>query len=48
MSAKAFILIEAKVGKSQEVVAALKGIEGVTTVDQNWYPEWQGIIYFQF
>jgi len=34
VSAKAFVLIEAEVGKSLEVVAALKGIEGVTTVNQ--------------
>ena len=34
MSAKAFVLIEAEVGKSHEVVAALKEIEGVTTADR--------------
>ena len=34
MSARVFVLIEAEVGKSHEVVAALKGIEGVTTADQ--------------
>lgn len=33
MSAKLFILIEAEVGKSHEVVAALKEIAGVTTAD---------------
>lgn len=30
VSAKAFILIEAEVGKSNKVVAALKEVEGVT------------------
>ncbi len=34
MSARVFVLIEAEVGKSHEIVAALKGIEGVTTADQ--------------
>jgi len=34
VSARVFVLIEAEVGKSHEVVAALKGIEGVTTADQ--------------
>ena len=33
MTAKAFVLIEAEAGKSHEVVAALKGIEGVTAAD---------------
>lgn len=33
MAAKAFILIEAEVGKGHEVVAALKGIEGVVAAD---------------
>ena len=33
MSAKAFVLIEAEVGKSNKVVATLKEIEGVTTAD---------------
>ena len=33
MTAKAFVLIEAEVGKSREVVATLKGIEGVTAAD---------------
>lgn len=33
MSAKAFVLIEAKLGKGREVVAALKEVEGVTTAD---------------
>ncbi|MBA7617871.1 hypothetical protein ES703_25189 [subsurface metagenome] len=33
MSAKAFLLIEVAVGKSSEVVAALKEIEGVTSAD---------------
>ena len=30
---KALVLIETKVGKTREVVAAVKGIEGVTTAD---------------
>jgi len=34
MSARAFVLIEAEAGKSLKVVAALKGIEGVTTANQ--------------
>ena len=33
MSAKVFALITAKPGKDREVVAALKGLEGVTTAD---------------
>ena len=33
MAVKAFILIEAEVGKGHEVVAALKEIEGVTAAD---------------
>jgi len=34
VSARAFVLIEAEAGKSLKVVAALKGIEGVTTANQ--------------
>ena len=34
MSTRVFVLIQAKVGKSNEVVAILKGIEGVTTAEQ--------------
>jgi len=34
VSAKVFVLIETVVGKSNEVVATLKGIEGVTTADK--------------
>ena len=33
MSEKAFILIEAEVGNSKKVVAALKEVEGVTMAD---------------
>ncbi len=33
MAAKAFILIETVVGKSREVVAALRQLEGVKSVD---------------
>ena len=33
MATKAYVLIETAVGKTREVVAALKGIEGVTVVD---------------
>ena len=33
MVAKAFVLIETMVGKSREVVAALKQLEGVKSVD---------------
>ena len=33
MAAKAFILIETAVGRSKEVVAALKELKGVTSVD---------------
>ena len=33
MAAKAFILIETMVGKSKEVLTALKKIEGIKTVD---------------
>ncbi|MBA7675918.1 hypothetical protein ES703_84157 [subsurface metagenome] len=33
VSAKAFVLIEAEIGKSHEVVAALRKIEGVITAD---------------
>jgi len=33
VTAKAFVLIEAEAGKGYEVVAALKGIEGVTVAD---------------
>ena len=33
MAAKAFVLIETSVGKSREVVTALKVLEGVTSVD---------------
>ena len=33
VAAKAFVLIEAEVGKGHEVVAALKGIEGVAAAD---------------
>lgn len=34
MSAKAFVLIEAEVDKSHKVIAALKEIEGITTVER--------------
>jgi len=34
VSARAFVLIEAEAGKSLKVIAALKGIEGVTTANQ--------------
>ena len=34
VTAKAFVLIEAEVGKSHKVVATLKGIKGVTAADQ--------------
>ena len=33
MSAKAYVLIETVVGRSKEVVAALSGLKGVTSVD---------------
>lgn len=33
MSAKAFILIETAVGRSREVVNALRGLKGVVSVD---------------
>jgi len=33
MSAKAFVLIETVVGKSKEVVAALRHLEGMQSVD---------------
>lgn len=33
MSAKVFVLIRTEVGKSNKVVATLKGIEGVKTAD---------------
>ena len=33
MAAKAFVLIETMVGKSKEVVSALKQLEGVISVD---------------
>lgn len=33
MSAKAFVLIETAVGRSKEVVGAITGLEGVTSVD---------------
>lgn len=33
MAAKAFILIETMVGKNREVVAALRSLEGVKSVD---------------
>ncbi len=33
MATKAFILIETAVGKSREVIAALRGIESITSVD---------------
>jgi len=33
MAAKAFVLIETSVGKSKEVVTALKALEGITSVD---------------
>ena len=33
MAAKAFVLIETAVGRSKEVVAALKELKGVTSVD---------------
>jgi len=33
MAAKAFVLIETMVGKSKEVVSALKQLEGVRSVD---------------
>ena len=33
MSAKAFVLIETAVGRSREVVNALKGLQGISSVD---------------
>ena len=33
MASKAFVLIETEVGKNQDVVAALKALEGVKSVD---------------
>ena len=33
MTAKAFVLIETSVGKSKEVVMALKALEGIASVD---------------
>ena len=33
MDAKAFVLIETAVGKNREVVAAIRKLEGVTSVD---------------
>ncbi len=33
MATKAFILIETAVGKSRDVIAALRGIESITSVD---------------
>ena len=33
MAAKAFVLIETAVGRSKEVVTALKGLAGVSSVD---------------
>lgn len=33
MAAKAFVLIETAVGRAKEVAAALKQLEGVTSVD---------------
>ena len=33
MAAKAFVLIETAVGRSKEVVAALRALKGVTSVD---------------
>ena len=33
MAAKAFVLIETVVGKNREVVAALRGVKGVKSVD---------------
>ncbi len=33
MAAKAFVLIETAVDKSREVVAALKGVRGIASVD---------------
>lgn len=33
MASKAFVLIETAVGKNQDVVAALKALEGVQSVD---------------
>lgn len=33
MAAKAFVLIETAVGRSREVVAALRGLKGVISVD---------------
>jgi DNA-binding Lrp family transcriptional regulator len=33
MAAKAFVLIETEVGRSKDVVAALKSMSGVTSVD---------------
>lgn len=33
MAAKAFVLIETAVDKSRDVVSALKGVKGVTSVD---------------
>ncbi len=34
MSRKAFLLIQAEVGKTNKVIATLKGIEGVRTADR--------------
>ena len=33
MAAKAFVLIETAVGKSKEVIAALRELKGITSVD---------------
>lgn len=33
MDAKAFVLVEAAVGKSRDVVAAIRQLKGVTSVD---------------
>ena len=33
MTTKAFILIETAVGKTREVVTALEGLDGITSVD---------------
>ena len=33
MAAKAYILIETQVGRSREVVVALRGLEGVTSAE---------------
>ena len=33
MATKAFILIETSVGKSRDVIAALRGIDNITSVD---------------